>query len=267
MSLFQTIFLAIIQGITEFLPISSSAHLILTSYLMDWQDQGAGFDLALHIGTLLAVVMYFRQDVITLIHDGVLSLFKRQTVGQSRLAWLLVYATFPALLFGYFLLDIVDTLLRSPWIIVVTTFCYALLLWYADKTAKLKKTLTKINLKEALIVGFAQALALIPGTSRSGITITVGLLLGYSREAASRFSFLLAIPITLAATVGKISNDAIQHSDINWGLFSLGAVIAFVTAILAIHYFLKLLNRFGMMPYVIYRLILAAIIALTLLST
>lgn len=234
---------------------------------MHWQDQGVAFDLALHVGTLLAVVLYFRKDVITLAHDGLLSVAKRQHVGQSRLAWLIVYATLPAVVFGYFLLDIVDTLLRSPWIIVATTFCYAILLWYADKTAKLNKNLGKISLREAIIIGFAQALALVPGTSRSGVTITAGLMLGFDRESASRFSFLLAIPITLAATVGKISNDALGQSSIDWGVFSLGAVISFITAILAIHYFLKLLNHFGMMPYVIYRLVLAGVITVILLSS
>lgn len=122
MSLLQTIFLAIVQGITEFLPISSSAHLILTSQIMHWQDQGVAFDLALHIGTLLAVVLYFRKDVLTLAHDGLLSVAKRQHIGQSRLAWLIVYATLPAVIVGYFLLNIIDTALRSPWIIVATTF-------------------------------------------------------------------------------------------------------------------------------------------------
>lgn len=264
MDTIQVIVLAIVQGITEFLPISSSAHLILTSQFFGWEDQGVAFDLALHFGTLAAVLLYFRKDVTALTRDGTLSLIKRKHIGQSRLAWLIVYATIPALIGGYFLMDAIDGYLRSPTIIVVTTIVYALLLWAADVWGKKQAPLEKIGLKHAIYIGIAQALALIPGTSRSGSTITAALALGYTREAASRFSFLLAIPITAASIAVKITDDALS-ADIPWGDFLLGAVLSFVTAILAIHYFLKLLNRFGMMPYVWYRLALAVVIMAVLL--
>ncbi|MPV85359.1 undecaprenyl-diphosphate phosphatase [Ostreibacterium oceani] len=265
MDLLQTIFLAIIQGITEFLPISSSAHLILASDFFGWPDQGTAFDLALHVGTLCAVVIYFRHDLWVISRDTTHSLLKRQSVGQSRMGWFLVISTIPAALFGLFLLDIVDSHLRSPEIIVATTIGFAVLLWLSAKVGREDKDMTQLTLKNILLIGIAQALALIPGTSRSGATITMALFLGYDRQTASRFSFLLAVPITFLATLAKISNDALTVSSIPWLHFLLGAVLSFLTAIAAIHYFLRFLNRFGMMPYVIYRLVLAGVIVLFLL--
>lgn len=260
MDFLQTFILAIVQGITEFLPISSSAHLILTSQFLGWEDQGVTFDLALNVGTLSAVMIYFRKDVKSIVCDTMASIIQRKTVGTSTLGWLIALATIPAGLFGLFLMDIVDTHLRSPWVILFTTIFYAILLWLSDKYGRKVKAMDEMNLKNAMIIGVAQALALIPGTSRSGVTITTALFLGYDFQTASRFSFLMAIPIIFLATAVKITDDALSLGNLPWGSFILGCTISFITAMLAIHYFLKWLNLWGMTPYVWYRLALGGVI-------
>jgi undecaprenyl-diphosphatase len=266
MDYIHALILGIVQGITEFLPISSSAHLILTPVFSGWEDQGVAFDLAVHVGTLLAVVLYFRHDVGTLLRDAFLSLKQRQQVGHSRLAWAVVIGTIPTGLAGLLLLDLIDTSLRSVQVIFVTTLVFGLLLGWADFSGKKQRSIDSITFKDALLVGLAQSLALIPGTSRSGATITAGLMLGLERQAASRFSFLLAIPITALAASVKILEVASQNLPIDWLAFLIGTITSFITALTAIHYFLKWLNQFGMWPYVIYRLILAAVIYLYLIA-
>lgn len=261
MEFIQTVILAIVQGITEFLPISSSAHLILTSQFLGWQDQGVTFDLALNVGTLLAVVIYFRKDVGVIIRDTLASLMQRRKVGKSSLGWYIAFATIPAGLCGLLLMDYVDSYLRDPMVILFTTVFYAILLWLADKYGKKIRPMPQMNMKNAMLIGAAQALALIPGTSRSGVTITAALFLGYDFHTASRFSFLLAIPVIFLATAVKITDDALVLGNLPWGDFIIGCGIAFVTAMLAIHYFLQWLNRWGMMPYVVYRLLLGLVLA------
>ncbi|MFT6979301.1 MAG: undecaprenyl-diphosphatase [Marinobacter psychrophilus] len=260
MDFFQSVLLGLLQGLTEFLPISSSAHLILTPALLGWQDQGVGFDLAVHVGTLLAVVLYFRRDVFGIARDGLVSMTQRRIVGQGAMAFYLVIGTIPAGLSGLALLDMIDNELRSPAIIFTTTLVFGLLLGVADWIPKRDRSLDSIRWKDALIVGLAQAISLVPGTSRSGITITAGLFLGLSREAASRFSFLLAIPITALAAGVKILEVAMTDTALDWTGFLIGGVTSFVMAITAIHFFLKWLNKVGMWPYVVYRVILAGVI-------
>lgn len=262
----QAFWLGIIQGITEFLPISSSAHLILAPVFTGWKDQGVAFDLAVHVGTLLAVVIYFRKDVLGLIGDGVISLRQRQCVGQGLLAGYLVIGTIPAGLCGLLLLDLIDNQLRAVEVIFFTTLVFGLLLGWADWRPNRGRVMASLNWKDALLVGGAQALSLIPGTSRSGATITAGLLLGLSREAAARFSFLLAIPITGLAASVKILEVATGDVSVDWTAFLIGGVTSFITALTAIHFFLKWLNRFGMWPYVIYRVVLAGVIYLVLMK-
>lgn len=265
MTILQTLILGILQGITEFLPISSSAHLILVPVVTGWQDQGVAFDLAVHVGTLLAVVLYFRKDLLAITRDGVMSVVKRQHLGQSRLAWAVVLGTIPTGLAGLALMDLIETSLRSVSVIVITTLVFGLLLGIADASNRAERDLNRLTWGDVAFIGLAQAISLIPGTSRSGITITAGLLLGLTREAAARFSFLLAIPITALAASLKIIELAQSELVVEWTHFLLGGVTAFITAIIAIHFFLQWLNRFGMMPYVIYRLILGAVIYFVLL--
>nr|WP_250154992.1 undecaprenyl-diphosphate phosphatase [Vibrio alginolyticus] len=256
------LFLGIVQGITEFLPISSSAHLILMPTFLGVVDQGVSFDLATHIGTLLAVLVYFRRDIALLITEWGKSITQRQySSANSRLAWAILWGTFPAALAGLFLLDLIDDQLRSVMVILFTTVAYGVMLGLADIFGRKVRELESLGWRDVLIVGCAQALALIPGTSRSGVTITAALILGFNRQAASRLSFLLAIPITALAAAAKIAEVAMDSSvTVDWLALLIGSVTSFLTAILAIHYFLKFLNQFGMMPYVIYRLILAVIL-------
>lgn len=260
MELWQAIILGIVQGITEFLPISSSAHLILMPVLTGWDDQGVGFDLSVHVGTLLAVILYFRKDVGALFSDGLRSIPAQQNVGRSKLGWMVVIATIPACVFGVLLLDYIDTVLRAVWVIITTTVVFAVLLAVADRWGRGRRQLESIGLKDAIIVGLAQAVALIPGTSRSGATITAGLFMGLDRETASKFSFFMAIPITTAAALIKLLSIYSDGIAVDWNGFIVGGVASFITAITAIHFFLKWLNDFGMWPYVIYRLVLAAVL-------
>ncbi|SOC23873.1 undecaprenyl-diphosphate phosphatase [Thalassospira xiamenensis] len=266
MDLLHSFLLGILQGITEFLPISSSAHLILVPALAGWADQGVAFDLAVHVGTLLAVVLYFHRDVTVLTRDGVTSVVQRRFVGQGKLALFLVVGTLPAAVAGLLLLDIIDSQLRSVQIIFFTTLIFGLVLGWADWRPNRQRELSTLGWRDAVLVGLAQAVSLIPGTSRSGATITAGLLLGLSRQAASRFSFLLAIPITALAASAKLLEVATSDSSVDWTGFLVGGVTSFVMALTAIHFFLKWLNRFGMWPYVIYRVVLAGVIYLILMK-
>lgn len=256
MSLLQIVVLALIQGLTEFLPISSSAHLILPSQLLDWPDQGLAFDLILNIGTLSAVLIYFRAEVRNMFQAWVGSLCGKEKTQDSRLAWWIIYSTIPAALIGFLGKSFVETYLRSGYVIAVTTVIFGLLLWWADVQAKQIKTEYQTGIKGAIFIGLAQALALIPGTSRSGITITAGLMLGLTRNAAARFSFLMSIPIIAMASGYDLLKFILADEYVDWGALFLGAGLSFASAILCIHAFLILLNKVGMLPFVIYRLLL-----------
>lgn len=265
MDLLNALLLGIVQGITEFLPISSSAHLILMPVFAGWIDQGVAFDLAVHAGTLLAVLVYFRKDVRELVCDGMHSMQRGHIVGRGGLALYLLIATLPAAITGFLLLDLIETLLRSVVIIFTTTIIFGLALGWADYRPNSGRQLGDLNWKDAVFIGIAQAISLIPGTSRSGATITAGLLLGLDRVSASRFSFLLAIPITALAAGAKLLEVSGSDEIVDWNAFLVGAVTSFAVAVTAIHYFLKWLNRFGMWPYVIYRMVLALVIYLLLI--
>jgi undecaprenyl-diphosphatase len=254
MDIIQAIALALLQGLTEFLPISSSAHLILLPVLLGWEDQGLAFDVAVHVGTLTAVVAFYRKDLLNII-----SAWSRSLVGKGRsddasLAWYVILGTIPVGLVGISLSDELETALRSPLIIASSTIIFALLLWYAQKRAKEQRS--TITLLDAIIFGLFQALALIPGTSRSGITITAGLLTGLKREHAARFSFLLSIPVIALAGIVKGLELYKTAEPVMWDLIAVGVCLSAVVAYLSISWFLKLLDKIGMMPFVIYRLIL-----------
>ncbi len=260
MDSFQAIVLALVQGLTEFLPISSSAHLILVPVIFDWPDQGVAFDVAVHVGTLIAVLAYFRQEVWQLLYQWFASGFSRHQTQDSRLAWWIILATIPVGLVGLLLKDQIGLYLRGELVIAWATIGFGLLLGLASDLNKAKYNEYQLNWQMALAIGGAQALALIPGTSRSGITITMGLLLGLSPQAAARFSFLLSMPIIVLAG-GLVSLDLLQQAKpVHWNLFALGVGISAMSAYLSIHYFLKLLNNIGMMPFVIYRLLLGVVL-------
>ena len=259
MSTFEAIILALIQGLTEFLPISSSAHLILPSQVLGWQDQGLAFDVAVHVGTLTAVVFYYRQQVGELL-VGWFGTFRGQYTESSRFAWFIIWATVPAGLAGLFGGDLLENYGRSALVIATTTILFGLLLWYADRRASEKAALTTLTLRQAMFIGIAQAIALIPGTSRSGITITAGLLLGLTRTDAARFSFLLSIPVITLAGGYKGLQLAQQPEPVAWSLVLIGMFVSFVAAYLCIKLFLQVIERMGMLPFVIYRLALGALL-------
>ncbi|VVT30963.1 Undecaprenyl-diphosphatase 2 [Marinobacter salarius] len=264
MELWHIIVLAVIQGLTEFLPISSSAHLILPSQVFGWPDQGLAFDVAVHVGTLAAVIWYFRAEVgrltVAWVGDTV-----RGRVGQdSGLAWAVIAGTIPAGLAGLLLNDFIETSLRSGLVIAVSTIGFGLVLWWSDAVGRRNRDLPALTMKDAVIIGVAQALALIPGTSRSGITITAALFLGFGREAAARFSFLLSMPLILAAGLLKTLELVEQGGATDWAAIALGAALSFVSAVVCIHLFLKFLERLGLMPFVIYRLVLGLLLLVML---
>jgi undecaprenyl-diphosphatase len=262
MSTIDVFILALIQGLTEFLPVSSSAHLILPSAVFGWKDQGQALDVALHVGTLLAVVLYFRKEV------GSMAVAWFGTVGvgpeknnnsfDGKLAWWILLASIPLGIVGLLGKDFIEENLRSAAVIAITTLVFGVLLGFADIKAKENVSVEKLGFKGAMIIGLAQALALIPGTSRSGITMTLGLMLGLSKENAARFSFLLSIP-AIIMTGGYLTYKLITSAEpVDWNTLGLGSVLAFFSAYACIHYFLLLVGKLGMMPFVIYRMILGA---------
>jgi len=252
----QIIWLALVQGLTEFLPVSSSAHLILVPKVLGWPDQGLAFDVAVHLGTLIAVVSFFRKDIFKLFMAWLGSIGGKGMTAEARLAWGVILGTIPAGIVGLLFKDYIEIYLRSPLVIAATTIIFGLLLWYADHRARLARDELSLAWQDFLVIGGAQALALIPGTSRSGITITAGLLLGLTREAAARYSFLLSIPIIVLSGLG-VTGDLLGSSDpVDWNALILGTILAAISAFACIHLFLAWINRMGMLPFVIYRLCL-----------
>ena len=261
MDLVQILVLALVQGLTEFLPISSSAHLILSPYLFGFTDQGLAFDVAVHVGSLLAVILYFKQEIRSVVTDWFRSLpANGVTTVNSRLGWAIILGTLPVVVAGLLLKGLVETDLRSPLVIATATILFGMVLWWADRQGKRTRERDNLTWKDALFIGVAQAIALIPGTSRSGITITAALMLGFDRQSASRFSFLLAIPtILMSATL--VTRDLVaSQAAVNWSDLLLGVLLSFIAAYTTIHYFLRFIERIGMGPFVIYRLLLGLLI-------
>jgi undecaprenyl-diphosphatase len=260
--IFETVVLAILQGITEFLPISSSAHLILPSQVLGWEDQGLAFDVAVHFGTLIAVVWYFRIELQRMIVGWATTGFSSSPNEDARLSWLVALATVPAVLVGLFAGDLIEEHLRSTAVIATTTIVFGVILGLSDRFKQRHADLAQMTVALALAIGCAQALALIPGTSRSGITITAALFLGFCRMDAARFSFLLSVPLILAAT-GLKTLELLQATHaVDWFSLLLGMAVSAVSAWLGIHYFLQLVDKIGMLPFVIYRLLLGGLLFL-----
>ncbi|MDX2425204.1 MAG: undecaprenyl-diphosphate phosphatase [Cycloclasticus sp.] len=256
----QIIGLGLLQGLTEFLPISSSAHLILLPILFGWEDQGLAFDIAVHVGTLIAIISYLRKDLYRLVTGWFASVFKRQHNHDSRLAWLIIIGTIPVGLVGLFSSSLIEVYLRSPLVIAATTIIFGLLLWRSDAKGQRDRTQNDLNFKDAVIIGLFQVLALIPGTSRSGITMTGGLFLGLTREASARFSFLLSVPLIFLA--GSFKARELLESPLLIDWFSIGAAVAVsaLSAFACIALFLKMVEKIGMLPFVIYRFLLGALL-------
>jgi undecaprenyl-diphosphatase len=257
MTLIQIIVLALIQGLTEFLPVSSSAHLILGGQAFGWADQGLVFDVATHLGTLLAVLVYFRSDLAGM---AAASLAPKDPAGRQQrlMVGYLAVASFFTLAIGLAAHEFVEMYLRDMRIIAWSTIGFGLVLWWADAVGSKQKGLQEMSFKSALLIGLAQVLALIPGASRSGVTITAGRFLGFTPEAAARFSFLLSIPVIAAAGLFGMLRVASGDAPIDWTQFGLAVVIAGVAGWVCIAAFLALLKRVGLVPFVLYRLALGA---------
>jgi undecaprenyl-diphosphatase len=260
MDFFQVFILAVLQGFTEFLPVSSSAHLILLPALAGWDDQGLAFDIAVHFGTLGAVVAYFYRDLHTLSAEWGRSLMTGRQTPSSRLVWGILLATIPVGLAGLHLKEVVETHLRSPLFIALGLIVFGLILAWADWRKQGRGDEYNLTLAGMIFIGCAQALALFPGASRSGITITAALLLGLSREGASRFSFLLSIPVIFISGALQMVQFLRIPEPTAWTPLLAGAVIAAISAMACIHLFLAFIRRIGMQPFVGYRIILGVVL-------
>jgi undecaprenyl-diphosphatase len=267
MEWYQAIVLAVVQGLTEFLPISTSAHLAISPILLGWPDQGLAFDIAVHVGTLSAVIFYYRKDLKAMALSWFASLAGGKSDSDSRLVWYLAIATVPVGIVGVTAGDFIGSHLRNLSVIATTTLVFGLLLGLADKRARSQTSNVAISLSLALLIGLAQALAPIPGVSRSGVTITAALLLGLDRQFAARFSFLLSIPVIASAGCSLLLDLAQSHQQpIAWMQLIVALALSGLTAYFCIGVFIRLLDRVGLMPFVYYRIGLAAVLYYFLLA-
>ena len=258
--LVQIVVLAFIQGVTEFLPISSSAHLILPSALTGWQDQGLAFDIAVHLGTLLAAVAYFRRDLAGLASSSAALMLRRQRDDNVERLLRIGVATMPIVVAGVLFKSSIEAYLRTTTVIAVATIVFGLALWWADRRRGTSASATVVpSYGQALLIGVAQTAALIPGASRAGVTIAAALALGFSRTAALRFSFLLAIPAIAGAALLAIL-DVAPGAALPWSDLAIGFLIAAATAFLCVSAFLRVVEQIGMTPFAIYRVLLGIVL-------
>ena len=265
MSVIQALVLGFVQGLTEFLPISSSGHLILVPWLFNWQyllqhpDFNKTFDVALHMGTFIAVLAYFWRDVVRLLRAWGGSIARRSIrTPEERLAWLLLVSTIPAGFFGVAFESFVEDRLGKPYLIAIFMFVFALIMWAADRYARLERGTEQAGWLDAVLIGLAQAIALAPGVSRSGITMVTGMLRGFTRSAAARYSFLLSIPVVGGAAIYKAVQVAHKGLPAGAGTpFAVGMAAAAVSGFAAVWFLLAYLRRHDFRPFVIYRIVVA----------
>lgn len=259
MTWLQTVVLAIVQGLTEFLPISSSGHLILVPSVMNWADQGLAFDVAAHFGSLAAVLIFFRDDLAGIVRGGGDILARRDT-REARMAWCIAAGTLPAAIAGLLLVGWIAANVRNPAVVIITLSSYGVLMALVDHFAPRDRDISGIGIRDAVVIGIAQALALVPGTSRSGITITAARLLGFRRQDAARFSFVLAAPVILIATIYEVVKLVTGDVQVAWENLAVAALIAGIVAYLSIDFFMRFVSALGLLPFAIYRLLLAGAI-------
>ena len=257
MTLFQAAVFGVIQGLTEFLPVSSSAHLVLLPWFVGWEDPGLAFDVALHWGTLAGVLGYFRKELL-LLASGFFRSFSGARKFENLLPWYVVLGTLPAAAFGILFEQQAETIFRSPWVVAGALTVFSVVLCVCDQPRREGRPLEGLQWLGAMVIGAAQGIAIIPGVSRSGITISVALLCGLQRTAAVQFSFLLSIPIILGAGLFKLGYMADHLTD---PVFLAGIAVSAVSGYLAIGLLMTHVKRRSFMPFVVYRLVLAAIIA------
>jgi undecaprenyl-diphosphatase len=253
MELLQLTILSLVQGLTEFLPISSSAHLILVSSFMHWPDQGLTIDIFAHFGTLLAVIFYFRDDLIEIIKN--FNFFEKNNLGVN-----LCVATVPIAIVGFIFKDFIEINLRSEEVIFWSTLIFGIVLIFSDKFSSNQKDLSQISLRDSLLIGFFQIFALMPGSSRSAVTMIGALFLGYTKSNAAKFSFLLAVPTLSIVFFGELVSINQEIFKINYSELIYVASVSFLSAICCIHFFLKLIEKVGFVPFGIYRIFLAGFI-------
>lgn len=265
MDIINSFILGIVQGITEFLPVSSSAHLVLVPKIIKIKSEilnSLTFDVVLHFGTLLAVLIFYREKVLNLIiafFNGIFNTQKRE-IPDFKLSVCLIVATIPAFFAGYFLNNYAENTFRSPLLIAIIFILFALFLFFADKKKGLLKDTEQITLKEAIIIGCFQAFAIIPGVSRSGITITAALLLGFKRDKAAEFSFLLSIPVIFGAFIFKINDAFKSGAGDNILIFLSGFISSFIAGFLAIYFLINFVKKNSYMPFIAYRILLGFVI-------
>ena len=267
MSWLEAIVLGVVQGFTEFLPISSSAHVLILSSLFHWQDPGAAFTAVIQIGTELAVIVYFAKDIGRIISTWFRSLFAANLRSHidARMGWYIIIGTIPIGVLGVLFADQIETVARNLWLVAFTLIVFGLILGFADTVGRKTRSVEDLNVPRAIAFGIGQAFALIPGVSRSGATISAGLFLGFTRAAATRYAFLLAIPAVVASglfearQIGDDTNPA-------WGPTILGAVIAFVVGYAVIAWLLRWITTHTYWPFVVYRIVLGAAVIVGLLT-
>jgi undecaprenyl-diphosphatase len=264
----QAVVLGLIQGLTEFLPISSSAHLRIYPELFGWGDPGAAFTAVIQIGTELAVLIYFRKDIWRIATMWLRSLVRPEYRGHldARMGWFIIIGSLPIVLLGIALKDVIEQDFRSLWIIGTTLIVGGIVLGIADRVGRTDKTIKQISLLDAVLMGLAQALALIPGVSRSGATLSMGRFLGYEREAATRYAFLLAIPAVIGAGVFELKEVPNGDNAYGWGPTLVATVVSFVVGYAAIAWLLRYVTTRSYTPFVLYRIALGAV-TLVLVAT
>jgi undecaprenyl-diphosphatase len=269
LELIEAVFLGIVQGLTEFLPVSSSGHLLLGQYFLglDQQRFGLSFDVAMHLGTLVAVVAFFWRDLVRMAFAFLRSFRQRDFADpDQRLAYLVLASTVPAALIGYFLEDFFETVVRSPWVVVFNLVLVGVLFIVGEAVGRRTRQASKLTFKEAVFIGLAQAAALVPGVSRSGATITLGLFLGLRREEAARFSFLMSVPIIAGAgalQLREIVSEGMGAYDTL--LFAVGFISSAVVGYLAIRFFIRFVVDHSLRAFAYYRFALAAVVVALLL--
>jgi undecaprenyl-diphosphatase len=271
MSIFQAIALAVVQGLTEFLPISSSAHLVLVPWFAGWKEPGLAFEVALHAGTLVAVLLYFLRDWVELVLAGFgirssTNMTAEDLAWKKRMFWFLVAATIPGAIVGFLFEKTIETRLSQPLPIAVAMIVFGLVMWWVDRMAVLKGDAKQITLGDSMVVGTAQALALIPGVSRSGSTIVAGLWRGMSRETAARFSFLLSTPIIAGAALKELPKLIHMHRagtlDMPISTLLIAVAVSGLVGYTVIAFFLRYLQTRTLKVFVVYRLALGILILL-----
>lgn len=263
--LLKAVFLGLLQGLTEFLPISSSAHLRIFPELFGWNDPGAAFTAVVQIGTELAVLLYFRHDIWRIASAWLRSLFQPEWRGQAdaRMGWYIIVGSIPIGVLGVTLKDTIERDFRNLWLIGLTLIVLGIVLGVADR-CRTDRTIRDIGMRQAVLMGLAQALALIPGVSRSGATISMGRFLGFEREAATRFAFLLAIPAVVAAGLYELKEIPGGHNEYSWGPTVLATVVAFVVGYAAIAWLLRYVTTKSYLPFVLYRIGLGTLVLVLL---